>query len=415
MRAEPLGRFLPLLPDGLPAAWLEGRLALPPGSWVLDPFGAAPRLPVEAARLGYRVLVAANNPVARFLLEMHANPPASSELSAALAELGAARKGDERLEKHIRSLYLTQCPGCSQEITAEAFLWERDHPTPYARLLSCTNCGHSGEYPVTQQDEARAAQYSASGLHHARALERVASADDPDRPHVVEALEMYLPRAVYALFTLLNKLDGLPLPASQRRYLQALLLSACDQANTLWAHPSGRARPRQLTIPPRYRENNVWLAMEYAVSRWAAPNESPLSPLPLTVWPELPPESGGVCLFEGPLRELGKAIPGEHSGGSPLAGASAVLAAVPRPTRRIGRCARCGLAGFGDARQPAISRVCSAAGATTGPGTPRRSTPVRRPLRPVPAWPACAGIGRRSRTGIPHRSPGCSAGRRFNP
>ena len=40
-----------------------------PGSWLLDPFGFSPRLVLEAARAGYRVLVTVNHPTTRFLLE----------------------------------------------------------------------------------------------------------------------------------------------------------------------------------------------------------------------------------------------------------------------------------------------------------------------------------------------------------
>src|SRR5512142_1193967 len=109
----PLARFTPPLEDGVVSAWLplhappfdaaQGR----PGSWVLDPFGFSSRLVLEAARAGYRVLVTVNNPITRFLLEMSANPPSETDFKAALAELAAAKKGEERLEQHIRSLYLT--------------------------------------------------------------------------------------------------------------------------------------------------------------------------------------------------------------------------------------------------------------------------------------------------------------------
>jgi hypothetical protein len=51
------------------AAWLA-RHPIQPGTWLLDPFGFAPQLAIEAARSGYRVLVTANNPITRFLLEM---------------------------------------------------------------------------------------------------------------------------------------------------------------------------------------------------------------------------------------------------------------------------------------------------------------------------------------------------------
>ncbi len=325
----PLARYLPPVPEGVASGWLEGRL--PAGSWVLDPFGASPRMAVEAARAGYRVLVAAHNPVARFLLEMTAAPPAESDLRAALAELASAHKGDprtggERIEPHLRALYNTECARCGRMVSAEAFLWEKQAETPFARLYKCPYCGDggaqsAGERPATQGDAARAAAFTASGLHRARALERVAPVNDPDREHAEEALAVYLPRTVYALFTLINRLDGLPLTPARRNCLMALMLTACDQANVLWQYPSGRERPRQLSAPPRFRENNVWLALESGIAQWT----SAAAPVPVTTWPQTPPESGGVCIFEGRLKDLAAALPS--------VGIGAVLAAMPRPNQ----------------------------------------------------------------------------------
>jgi len=113
--------FYPPYRRGSPRPGLES--CLPPGGWVLDPFGAAPDLAVEAARAGYRVVVAANNPVGRFLLDIAAQPPGEGDLQAALAELASARRGEERLEPYLRSLYQTHCAQCGQEVMAEAFLW----------------------------------------------------------------------------------------------------------------------------------------------------------------------------------------------------------------------------------------------------------------------------------------------------
>lgn len=314
----PLARFLPPVPEGVVTAWLSANV--PRGAWVLDPFGAAPRLTIEAARAGYRVLVAANNPVARFLLELGANPPQERELRAALAELAASHKGEERIEPHIRALYQTECEKCKAIVMAEAFLWDRGAAAPFGRIYTCPSCGDSGEHPVNEADVARAMQSSSSSLHRARALERVAPRDDPDRSHAEEALETYLPRAVYALFTLINKLDSLP--ALHRPHLAALLLAAFDQANTLWQHPTARSRPRQLIVPARFRENNIWLALEEAVGLWAAPSASPL---PFTLWPTQPPAQGGISLYEGRLKDLTKTLSQIKM--------QAVLAVLPRPNQ----------------------------------------------------------------------------------
>lgn len=315
----PLSRYLPPIPAGVIAAWLESNV--PRGAWVLEPFGASPLAAVEAARAGYRVAVAANNPIARFLLEMQAQPPQEEAMRSALADLGAARRADERLEPHILGLYATQCPECGMETFASAFIWERESAAPHAKIIDCQVCGHEGEHPTNEEDQARAAGFQRGGPHQARALERIAPSDNPDRVHAEEALGAYLPRAVYALFTIINRLDGLTVSPEKRRLLSALVLSACDRASTLWAHPKGRLRPRQLSTPPQFREHNLWLGIEQAVALWAQERQA----VPIVAWPEAPPESGGISLFEGRLREMAESLPGRAF--------QAVITAFPRPNQ----------------------------------------------------------------------------------
>lgn len=315
----PLSRYLPPLPEGVASAWLAEKL--PHGEWVLDPFGASPRLVLEAARAGYRVLVSANNPVSRKLIEMGAHSPSQSELRGALADLASAYKGQERIEPHIRALYSTDCANCGQPVMADYFLWERSATYPYARSYNCPHCGESGERPTTPKDKEKAANFAHNELNRTRALERVAPANDPDRAHAEEALSVYLPRAVYALFTLINKMDSLDTSPNRRNYLSALLLSACDQANTLWSHPTSRERPRQLTIPHHFRENNVWLALEQSTQHWISEHPE----IPLSYWPELTAQPGGVTLFEGRLKDL--------SAGLSKLKIGTVLAAFPRPNQ----------------------------------------------------------------------------------
>jgi len=314
----PLDRYLPPLPAGVAAAWLQANL--PAGAWVLDPFGTSPLLALEAARAGYRVVVAAGNPVAVFLMEFCASAPRAESLRAALAELAAARRGDERLEPAILELYMTACPKCGERVPAEAFIWEREAQAPHAKLISCPACSQSGEYATDAEDQQRAAAYQRSGPHLSRALQRIAPPDDPDRVHAEEALEAYLPRAVYALFTIINRVDGMQLSPEQRQLIFALLLSACDGATSLWTHPSGRLRPKQLSAPGLFREHNIWFQLERAVDLWAQ-TEAPLS---LVAWPQDPPP-GGLSLFGGRIRDLAPEL-----GGKPF---QAVLSALPRPNQ----------------------------------------------------------------------------------
>src|SRR5512137_1922717 len=171
-KSPPLARFLPPVPQGIAAAFLARHsdlAGLEPGAWILDPFGASPQLAAEVARQGHRILVAVNNPVTRFLVEMDATPPSQVDLHAGLEELAAARKGNERLENHLQSLYLTSCVKCQRKVPADAFIWDRASGALTARIYHCP-CGEGGEYPATEADQRLATGLAATdNLHRARA------------------------------------------------------------------------------------------------------------------------------------------------------------------------------------------------------------------------------------------------------
>lgn len=323
-----LSRYLPPIPNGIASSWLENRL--PAGSWILDPFGASPHIPVEIARQGYKVLVTANNPISRFLIEFAARPPQRDDMRTALATLAASRKGEERLEPHIKNLYSTNCEQCGHEVIAQAYLWEKGANSPYAKIYECPNCGDNGERTTSSADETKAERFNQDILHRARALERVISPNDPDRSHVEEALSVYLPRAIYGIFSLINKLDTFQIDSPElvatnplRYNIEALILHACDQANTLWSYPTARERPKQLTVPPRFREINIWTALEQSIEDLSSSSQ----PIPLAIWPELAPDEGGIVIFEGRLKDLVEGFSDVRRLKSPV---QAILASIPR-------------------------------------------------------------------------------------
>lgn len=317
----PLSRFSPLLEEGVISRWLP--LHAPMGSWLLDPFGFSPRLVIEAARMGYRVLVTVNNPITRFLLEITAKPPNESDFKAALADLAVARKGDERLAVHLQSLYLTTCDKCGHEIQAESFLWRKGEIAPYARVYTCPHCGDSGERAAKHEDIERAKRIAATdALHRSRAFERVVTLKDEDRIYAEEAIQHYLPRPLYFLTTVINRLDGLNLTPERRRAINALILVACDMGNTLWGYPSERLRPKQLIIPGQFREFNLWTQLERGLSLWM----DTASRVPCEAWPNKIPETGGICIYEGRLKYLAHEVKKEI----PIA---AVIGSIPRPNQ----------------------------------------------------------------------------------
>jgi hypothetical protein len=317
----PLARFTPPLEEGVISAWLPGHA--PVGGWVLDPFGFSPRLALEAARAGYRVVVTVNNPITRFQLEMSARPPSETDFKAALADLAASKKGEERLGAHLQSLYLTPCEKCGNEIYADSFLWRKGEDAPYARIYTCPHCEDSGEREANPLDIERAKKIASTDtLHRSRAFERVAALEDEDRVYAEEAIGHYLPRPLYFLTTVINRIDSLNLTPERRRALNALILVACDAGNTLWDHPTQRRRPKQLNIPNQFREHNLWVQLERGLSRWTETS----SGVVMEPWPGQPPESGGICLFEGRLKDFAEEVKKDI----PF---KAVIGSLPRPNQ----------------------------------------------------------------------------------
>ena len=295
----PLGRYLPPVAPGMVSAWL--KQVAKPGDWVLDPFGSTPVLPLEAAQAGYKVLVASNNPVLSFVLEILASAPGLAAWQAALSELADLRRGSERLEVHLQSLYQTECTACGETIQAQAFLWKRGESQPYARIYGCPHCGDEGERPVTPRDLERLSIPGNASLHRARAFERVNLGAANLQESIEEALTTYLARPLYFINTLINRIEGLPISDPHRRLLSAMALEICDQANSLWPYPSARQRPRQLASPLQFRENNLWLALEKSIQTWMFLDK----PVALARWPDFPPAGvGGICLFPGRLKNL---------------------------------------------------------------------------------------------------------------
>ena len=315
----PFERYLPLLAPGVVKQWFGHHAK--PGEWVLEPIGASPAAVLELGETGARVLVAVNNPVTAFEISLLARAPAKSELEAMLGELSVQKKGGERLGSHIKNLYLSRCASCGSEVTVESFIWRKGESVPRAKNYHCPACGDEGEHPVVDSDlERLTAPERADKLHRAMALEKVPQGTRSARENLEELLYLYSPRPLYALFTLINKVEGMSLTTAKRALLDALLLSALDAGHSLWPAGEGTERPRVVNIPGEYFEHNLWLSMEKAVDLWSRRKK----PVPLTRWPETP-KANGICLFQGRMRDLLQ----QKSGVTP----DSVVCVIPRPSQ----------------------------------------------------------------------------------
>lgn len=292
------------------------------GGVLVDPFGTSPAAIIEAARAGYRIIVACNNPIISHMLRVKAKAYSNERFLRILSTLSATRKGDERLERHLEDLYQVQCPECSASNQARMFIWAKGASTPTAAVLECPACKRKSELPAGPESQQKLFALLKGSMYRARALERIAAVNDPIRPRVEQALESYQARPLYVLITILNRLESLQLDVDDESILQALLISAFDAGNTLWPHPSSNLRPKQLVLPPNIRENNLWLVLNEAISEWCGDDAS----VPVVDFPQIPPMSGGISIFPGRIRELARDI------GTKIK-VDGLLAVMPRPNQ----------------------------------------------------------------------------------
>jgi len=313
----PLERFIPPLPQGIVSGWL--KTSIPKGCWLLDPFCSTPLLSLEAARAGYKVLVTGNNPILNLLLETLAASPKIEEYKSALSELDIEKFGQTRLTIFLKSLYLSSCAVCGEQVTVKSFLWQKDSASPFAKIYSCPSCGDEGERPIAQADIEKLKQIGNTALHQSRALSRVNIGDREALEGAQEALKSYISRPLFFISTILNRIEGLR-DEHKRSLLHALMLHVLDQGSSLWPWPSSRSRPRQLVVPPQFRENNLWLALEESLQLLTNFNES----VKIYHWPDSP-ESQGICLFPGRFRSL-EQLPSTID-------IKAVISVFPRPVQ----------------------------------------------------------------------------------
>ncbi len=312
----PLERFLPPWHEGMASRWLNNYA--PPGSWLLDPFGQSPFSVLELAKSGYRVLVTANNPIAAFIIEVLASAPDLDEMQATLKQLGDSKSSrGQRLEDQIREHYLVKCPNpsCSEDndqksastFEVSQYLWHEDQAQAHwahRAIGNCQSCGYKAEIELQAEDLANLPPLPPAAMNRALALEKIARPGDPLRFVMEDVINFYTERTLSLLLTILTRIENSNFSPRQKTLMNALFLSAADKCNQLWAYPLGKNRPRQLSRPPVFQEFNVWHALEDGCRQWSSFREA----ITLCHYPGKLPQSGGICLFNGRLRELSPAL-----------------------------------------------------------------------------------------------------------
>ncbi len=279
-----LDDLLPVWPGGVAGHFVE--IYTHPDGIVLDPF-AVSDIPIrEAVAAGRRVIATNSNPLVVLLLREHLSPPEPAVLRAAVTRLGDSLKRGVPLREHINQLYRTHCPACHRQVVTDYFVWSREPADPRQKWVACPGCGQTGLAAVDEEDLTALDEVETRGLHYWYLLNRVAPStrsppDDEARAHAETLLELYTPRALYAIADLLMRIEAIFDPETQA-HLKAVLLTCLGAASNLhYLAPEQRPDASHvdtllhLTLdrlhpPSRFIERNVWRLFETAAHQYAA-------------------------------------------------------------------------------------------------------------------------------------------------
>lgn len=137
------------------------------------------------------------------------------------------------------------------------------------RRYRCPACNDRGSGPLAEADLIALEQIEGRGLAYWYLADRVAPTSSRHRRTVQRLLDLYTPRNLYVLAQVLIKMEALFADSSQAEAMRGALLRCLDVGSALFAADAPEVRPRQLRLPLRYLERNIWECFGQACERLA--------------------------------------------------------------------------------------------------------------------------------------------------
>jgi hypothetical protein len=309
---RPLDRFGTAFPIAL--ADLYANAYAPRRGVVLDPL-AYPWSAADAAeRADRRGVAKSREPLGEWARRVIALAPAGDEILAALDRVGESALVGTPHRVAMRELYGSTCATCRGPVVVEAFLWERDAPTPTKKAFRCGICAREGRallIEATNEDDEQSSQrLEQRGMAYWQFVERFGP--DPNAQALGETTAaLYTPRNLTALMATLRAVET-AVPASAARDVLLLcvleVLISGSRLNTLAGRSAplrvekGRARRSHAS---QSREANIWLEFDRTVrdlAAWLAQHPSPARPRSATL--ALDTGDADLVLCQAPVEDL---------------------------------------------------------------------------------------------------------------
>lgn len=326
---RPLHRFGSAFPQAVAEAYAHAFT--PRRGVVLDPFARPASAADAAAAADRRALARHVTAFGEWARRVLAHAPGGRELVATFEALRELRTDTSTaalpLQATLRDLYASRCPTCRAPVVVEAFLWDREAPTPARKAYRCGVCGKGARglivEDVDEDDLARATRIDPDGAVRGRLATRF-GADDAARAFGESVVALYTPRNAVAIEALLAGIDQVLPGGRGQAFLRLAMLEPLVAGSRLNAVAGGagalrieKGRARR-GAAAQHREINVWLEFERSFHELvqhtapAPPRQDGIGRRPalgraMAPLPDLEralPESADLVLFEAPTADL---------------------------------------------------------------------------------------------------------------
>ncbi len=274
---RPLHRFGAAFPPLLAETYANAYSL--PGAVILDPL-ARPCSAADAVEAAERRGAGrSQQPLGEWARLAVLDAPTVDELVAALESVAGSALAGIAHRVAMRELYASRCATCRGPVVVEAYLWERDAPTPSKKAFRCAICAREGKAlliePVSDEDLARSRAIEAKGISYWQFVERFGTGTEAQGQGATVA-SLFTPRNLAALMGTLRAIETSGSEGPLRSLLKLALLEvvvAGSCLNALAGHGTalriekGRARRGHAS---QHREINVWLEYERTVRDLAA-------------------------------------------------------------------------------------------------------------------------------------------------
>ena len=273
---RPLHRFGSAFPQGIADTFANAYA--PERGVILDPL-AHPWSAADASERAQRRGVArSREPLGEWARGVIASAPSADEILGALERVAESALVGTPHRVAMRELYGSTCATCRGPVIVEAFLWERDAPTPTKKAFRCGICAREGRALLIEaadaEDEERTRRLETRGMSYWQFVERFGQ--EPAAQALGEsAAALYTPRNVTALMATLRAVET-GVEGEAQKLLKLCLLETIvsgSRLNAVAGHGAplriekGRARRGHAA---QTREVNVWLEYERTVRELVA-------------------------------------------------------------------------------------------------------------------------------------------------